>query len=141
MKIIIDENISPRIVRALREPNKEPDIQIDSVREGYGAGTPDPDWMFRYKADGGLAMISGDENILQKTVNRVAYAESGLISIWPPSRWSDLKFWGQAAFLVRWWPAICSRVKVANIGDRLRLPFSWSPNSDSLTYMRDPRAN
>jgi PIN like domain len=139
MKIIIDENISPSIIKALRELNKDPLVSILSVREGYGAGIEDPDWMFRFKDEGGAAMISGDENILKKTVNLAAYIESGLISVWPPSKWSDLKFWGQAALLVRWWPTICERVKTSTSGDRFRIPLSWSPNIENLKPMRDPR--
>jgi PIN like domain len=139
MKIIIDENISPSIIRALRELNKDPLISVLSVREGYGAGTADPDWMFRFKDEGGAAMISGDENILKKSVNLTAYIESGLVSVWPPSKWSDLKFWGQAALLVRWWPTICERVKVSESGDRYRIPLNWSPSIENLKPMRDPR--
>lgn len=139
MKVIIDENISPKIIRALRELNKDPSISIESVREGYGSGILDPDWMFRFKEDGGAAMVSGDENILRKSVNLTAYIESGLISVWPPSKWSDLKFWGQAALLVRWWPAICNRIKSAESGDRYRIPLSWTPSLENLKPMNDPR--
>lgn len=139
MKIIIDENISPKIIKALRELNKDPAISIFSVREGYGSGTPDPDWMFRFREDGGNAMVSGDENILKNNVNLTAYVESGLISVWPPSKWSDLKFWGQAALLVRWWPAICGRITSASRGERYRIPLSWTPSVENLKPMRDPR--
>jgi hypothetical protein len=139
MKVIIDENISPRIIRAIRELNKDPLISVLSVREGYGAGTSDPDWMFRFKDEGGAAMISGDENILKKSINLAAYIESGLISIWPPSQWSNLKFWGQAALLVRWWPTICERLKTSENGDRYRIPLNWAPSIENLKPMRDPR--
>src|SRR5271165_4684097 len=64
---------------------------------------------FRFRSDGGVAMVSGDHNILQKPVNLAAYTASGLVSVWPPTGWPELKRWGQAGFLLRWWPRAVQR--------------------------------
>ncbi|MER8437758.1 hypothetical protein NKH36_22065 [Mesorhizobium sp. M1312] len=71
MKIKFDANISPKIVRAVRALEDDPPIEIGSVHEDYQAGVSDPDWMFKFSADGGAAMISGDHNILHKPENLV----------------------------------------------------------------------
>ena len=91
MKIKFDENISVRLVQAIRRLENDTTIEISSVREDYGSGLEDPQWMFRFRDEGGLAMVSGDHNILQKPINLVAYTESGLVSIWPPPGWPRLK--------------------------------------------------
>jgi hypothetical protein len=65
MKIKFDENISRRIVNAIRILETDKSIEIGSVLEDYGAGYSDPDWMFRFREEGGIAMVSGDHNIRQ----------------------------------------------------------------------------
>lgn len=139
MKIKLDENVSGRIVEALRNLESDTSVEIGWVRDDYGAGRTDPDWMFRFKDEGGNAMISGDHNILQKKVNLVAYTESGLISIWPAKGWPELKRWGQAAMLIRWWPAIKMRIAQSDPGDRWRLGIGWAAGVDQFEPIRDPR--
>jgi hypothetical protein len=89
----------------------------------------------------GLAMVSGDHNILQKPVNLVAYTESGLISIWPPHGWPELKRWGQAALLLRWWPLIKQKIMGSSPGDRWRIPMQWTPGIESFKPIHDPRVD
>lgn len=139
MKLKFDENISPRLVDAVRRLETDTGIEIGSVREDYGSGTPDPDWMYRFRADGGTAMISGDHRILQKPVNLLAYTDSELISIWPSSGWPELRRWGQSALLIRWWPVIKARIKSSKPGDRWGLPMGWTPSEEAFRPLRDPR--
>lgn len=135
MKFAFDENIAKRLVDATRRLETDTSIELGSVLDG----TPDPEWMFRFKDEGGIAMISGDHNILQKPVNLAAYTASGLVSIWPPSGWPELKRWGQAALLLRWWPIIKRRIAASAPGDRWRLPMQWTPVLDAFKPIRDPR--
>jgi len=139
VKLKFDENISTRLVEAVRALESDPAIEIGSVLQEYGAGTSDPDWMFRFRDEGGVAMISGDHNILQMPVNLAAYTASGLISIWPPPGFPELKRFGQAAFIVRWWPVIKEKILASSPGDRWRLPMQWTPVVDAIKPIRDPR--
>lgn len=141
MKIKFDENISKRLVHVIRELETDKTLEIGSVAEDYSAGMTDPAWMFQFRDEGGIAMISGDHNILQKPVNSIAYGESGLISIWPPSGWPQLKLWGQAAFILRWWPVIKIKIARSTAGDRWRLPLHWTPTVDAFISIRDPRVD
>lgn len=84
-------------------------------------------------------MISGDHNILQKPVNLAAYRQSGLISIWPPVGWPGLKRWGQAAFIIRWWPIIKVKITASSPGDRWKLPLTFTPTQDGFKAINDPR--
>lgn len=139
MRVKFDENISSRIVRALRALESDKAVEIGAVTEDYGQGRTDPDWMFRFRDDGGVAMVSGDHNILQTPVNLAAYTESGLISFWPPTEWPKLKRFGQAAFVIMWWPVIKLKVADSQPGDRWRIPMSFTPRLDALLEIRDPR--
>jgi PIN like domain len=139
VKIKFDENISVRLVQAIRCVEKDTAIEISSVLEDYGKGLKDPEWMFRFRDEDGRAMISGDHNILQKSINLVAYTESGLVSIWPPPGWPRLKRWGQAALLFRWWPSIKEKIAASSSGDRWRIPMQWTPDVGAFIVIRDPR--
>ena len=143
MKLKFDENISIRLVQAIRVLERDNTIKIGSVLEDYGAGIQDPDWMFRFRDEGGDAMISGDHNILQKPVNLVAYTESGLISIWPHAGFQRLKLLGQAALIIRWWIAIKVKITASDPGSRWRIPAagSWTPSEDAFEPIRDPRVD
>ncbi len=141
MRIKFDENVSRRIVEAIRRLEDDTAVEITSVVEDYGQGSPDPEWMFRFAQEGGDAMISGDHNILQKPVNLVAYVESGLISVWPPSGWPNLKRFGQAAFVIRWWPVIKMKIGASGRGDRWRLPIQWTPDVEAMKPVKDPRVD
>lgn len=139
MKIKFDENISRHIVDAIRCLETDKSIRIESVVEDYGAGTSDPEWMFKFKDAGGTAMISGDHRILKDPVNLIPYTESGLISIWPDNGWPELKRFGQAALVARWWPCIKLRIEQSQPGQRWRLPMQWTPEVTKLKELRDPR--
>jgi PIN like domain len=141
VKIKFDENISIRLVDAIRRLEIDASIKLGSVLEDYGQGVADSQWMFQFKDEGGLAMISGDHNILQKPVNLVAYTESGLISIWPPHGWPELKRWGQAALLLRWWPVIKQKIVASSPGDRWRIPMQWTPSIEACKPIHDPRVD
>lgn len=84
-------------------------------------------------------MISGDHNVLRDPVNLAAYAASGLISIWPPAGFPELKRFGQAALLVRWWLAIKAKIIASPAGSRWRIPLSWTPGIEKFVELRDPR--
>ncbi|MER8452767.1 hypothetical protein NKG60_22735 [Mesorhizobium sp. M1428] len=139
MKIKFDANVSPKIVRAVRALEADSSIEIGSVHEDYQAGIADPDWMFKFSKAGGDAMISGDHNILQKPENLIAYIESGLVSIWPSPGWPDLKRFGQAALVIRWWITTKQRILTSQKGDRWRLPMNWTPGVEKFTPIKDPR--
>jgi PIN like domain len=139
VKVKFDENVSTRIVQAIRVLESDRDIEIGSVLEDYGHGIADPEWMFRFRDEGGTAMISGDHNILRDPVNIAAYSASGLTSIWPPSGFPELKRFGQAAFLVRWWPLIKEKIASSPVGSRWRIPLGWTPGIEKFIELRDPR--
>src|ERR1700722_18397321 len=100
-------------------------LEITWVRDFHPPGTDDPTWLMAFARDGGDAILSGDPNILQHWPNLVAYIESGLVSFFPPSGFSDLKGFGQASLLIRWWPAMIEKAKISERGDCWRIPLTW----------------
>lgn len=140
MKIRLDECLSFRVAAALRgfTANRS-GFEVSHVRDDNPRKTDDPTWIRAFAADGGDVVISGDPNILRHWPNLVAYRESGLIAFFPPARWDVLRGAGQAALIVRWWPAIVEKAKASQRGDCWRLPLIWSPDANKFQQLKDPR--
>ena len=139
MKIKLDECISNRVARAVIEvASNRPGYEVFYLRHGEGA--PDPDWISKFAAEGGTAIVSGDHNILQHWPNLIAYTESKLVSFVPPKAYQHLRGYGRAAFILRWWPAIIEKIKLSEPGDRWRLPNNWvQVEHTQMKPIRDPR--
>lgn len=83
LKIRLDECIANRIARAIVEITaNRPGYEISFVQHGKGGF--DPDWISKFAAEDGTAIVSGDHDILQHWPNLIAYTEFGLISFFPP---------------------------------------------------------
>ncbi|KRR11299.1 hypothetical protein CQ12_05600 [Bradyrhizobium jicamae] len=140
MKIRLDENLSYRVAKALRAFLADRSgLEVTWVRDFHPPGTDDPSWLKAFAAEGGNAILSGDARILQHWPNLIAYMESGLISFFPPSSFDDLKGFGQASLLLRWWPVIVEKTKLSQAGDCWRIPMTWTPDITRLERLRDPR--
>jgi hypothetical protein len=115
-----------------------PGYEVSFIR--HGDGSEDPDWIRKFAAEDGTAIVSGDYNILQHWPNLIAYTESGLVSFFPPKAYKHLSPYSKAAFFLRWWPAIIEKVKVSARGERWRLPMQWAEVSHTkLEPLKDPR--
>lgn len=140
MKIRLDENLSYRVANAVMAfTANRAGFEVSWVRQDNPAATHDPAWLSKFAADDGDVVLSGDWNILKHWPDLIAYTESGLVSFFPPYAFKGLKGFGQAALILRWWPAIIEKAKQSKRGDRWRFPMSWTPNIDSMEPLRDPR--
>lgn len=140
MKVRIDENMSRRVASALKGFMAGQDgFIVDHVRDHHPPGTSDPSWIRSFAAEGGHAIVSGDARILQHWPDLVAYMESGLVSFFPPAKFDDLKGPGQAALIMRWWPAIVEKAKASSASQCWRLPLDWSPDLSKFKELKDPR--
>lgn len=140
MKIRLDENLSYRVANALKAfLAKRTGFEVTWVGDFHPPRTEDPVWIKAFANDGGYAIVSGDANIKQHWPNLIAYMESGLICFFPASQFSDLKGYGQASLLIRWWPLIVEKAKISQRGDCWRIPLSWTPDPTKFEKLQDPR--
>jgi PIN like domain len=139
LKIRFDECIANRIARAIVEVTaNRAGFEVSYVPHGHGGF--DPDWIRKFAAEDGTAIVSGDHDILQHWPNLIAYTESGLISFFPPKAYVHFNAFSRAAFFLRWWPAIIEKIKVSNKGDRWCLPLQWSEvDHTKMKALKDPR--
>ena len=135
MKIRADENVSIRLVQAIRALGVRPGWELSHVREYHGPSTTDETWLPHFAREGGIAMISADGRIFKKPHQLVAIRESGLVSIILADAWVQSKKYEQAANLIFWWPKIEAVLENAKPGDCWRIPFKFDKKLD-LQYKK-----
>lgn len=125
MKIRADENVSPKIVRALREVILSAGWELSHVRDDNAPRTADETWIPRFAANGGKGIISADTAILKRPHQIEAIRASGVIGIFLDPRWAGAKRHQQAAHLIWHWPAIEGVMERSVVGDCWSVPFDF----------------
>ena len=107
MRFFIDNCISPRYARALRELAEIQKYEIVHLSEKFErSDVKDVDWLRTLGEEGNWVIVSGDPRISKSKADRRAWHESGLTAFFFGKGWSSLSYWKQAADIVRWWPEI-----------------------------------
>ncbi|MCJ2118241.1 hypothetical protein MKK65_16980 [Methylobacterium sp. J-001] len=77
MKVFVDENLSPALARALAALFAG-EHQILHIRERYGPGVTDLQWISELSREGGWVVISGDRRIRRNKAEFNAFQASRL---------------------------------------------------------------
>lgn len=77
MKVLVDENLSPAIAKALDALFAE--HQIVHLREKFGPGVTDKEWIETLSTEGRWVILSGDRRITRNKVEYHAFRSSRLV--------------------------------------------------------------
>lgn len=121
MKLLLDENLSPRIAKALNELSGQ--HEVTSIREKFGNGVADLDWIEMLSKEGGWAIISKDRFTKQNGLEKEALKKSGLIVFSLQRQWRKATFWDQAQRLVKWYPLLIQQAETIQGGAAFEVPF------------------
>jgi hypothetical protein len=109
MRIYFDENFSPALVEGLRriqEGRRRDDIEVCSVKEEFGRGARDEDWIPGIASRHGV-VITQDTNIHRTKAQWELCRRNkiGVFFVKPPKKgWG---YWDIVQLTFRWWPQIC----------------------------------
>ncbi|MEX2477632.1 MAG: DUF5615 family PIN-like protein [Gracilimonas sp.] len=122
MKFYFDENITPQIARALailQEPRQNEKIEVYTIRDAFGKGAPDEEWIPKVAAEDGI-VVTQDMNIHRTRHQRELYRQHGLGVVFfkPPSK-SGYSYWEMIEKLIEAWP------QIKKIGKTERKPFAF----------------
>jgi hypothetical protein len=78
VKVLVDNNISPKIAKALDELF-HPDHEIVSLRSKFAANTSDEEWINALSIEGRWIVISGDRRIARNKAEYSAFRNSNLV--------------------------------------------------------------
>ena len=121
IQLFIDENISPYLAKGLHhlEQGNGKDIEIRSIKDVYGKGALDEDWIPEVGRIGGI-VITQDHNIFKKKQQRDLYEKYGvgLFFIKPPSN-TGYKYWEMVEQIINRWTEI-KKLSISN-----KRPFAF----------------
>ena len=78
MNVLIDNNLSPKIARALNELFY-PEHEVVALRDKFSANTSDEEWISELSASGRWVVISGDRRITRNNAEYAAFRNSHLV--------------------------------------------------------------
>jgi hypothetical protein len=121
MKIYFDENFSPHFIRGLshiQRAHPNHGIEVKSIKEVFGGGTPDEEWIPKIAQQHGV-VVTQDLKIrrLRHQWELCSKYKLGLFFIKPPKNgWS---YWAIVKRIINFWQQIQS------ISLRERKPFAY----------------
>lgn len=130
MKIALDENISPKLVRlvqCLSDHQLIGDHEVVSARSFRPINERgDAGWIERFSESGGKVIISGDARIRANLHERAALAQAGLITFFFGGKWSGKNAIVKGAMFLNWWPRIEDYITKSKAGDCWEIPDHWN---------------
>ena len=122
MNFLLDNNLPPALAKALHELSKTEGHRVIALREKFQASTPDIEWITKLREEGHWVVVSKDK-FSKGSMEKRAFAESGLAIFVLAKQWQHMTFWDTAHNLVRWWPAITEQAQRISGGGVFKV--SW----------------
>ena len=122
MKFFFDNNISIRLVRALRELLSDRHV-IQHLRDRFRPNTSDIEWIEELARESGWIIVSGDLRITRNRLESEALRHSRLTAFFLAKGWMNRPPLEQAWRLIRWWPGLLEEARHANPGTGFRVPL------------------
>ena len=104
MRFFLDNNISPRISKAINELENRDENRVVHLKEKFSADTTDEVWMRSLGQEGDWIVVTCDTSITKNPHEAKAWLQSGLIVFFLKSAWLNLKYWDFAWQLIKRWP-------------------------------------
>lgn len=106
MKLLVDNNLPPRLARGLAELFAN-EHQIVHIRDKFKTGSlPDEDWIKLLSKEGGWCVLSGDRRIAKKRPSRDLFLRSRLIGFFPQASLMKLPLERKASRILYVWPQL-----------------------------------
>ncbi|WP_412777055.1 hypothetical protein [Thalassospira lucentensis] len=129
MIFLFDENMPPKLARAILELSRGGDHQIKLVLEEFGSGTSDVSWISQARARYGedVVAITCDHHIKTRPHEIKAFRQNLLRAFVLPKMFTQYRYWDKSAFLIKWWPKIVSTSEKSSPGDMFFIPSRQNP--------------
>jgi hypothetical protein len=122
VKVLVDENLSPALARALNALFAG-QHEIVHIRDRFGPGVKDVDWISRLSADGQWIVISGDRRITRNRVEYAAFRSSRMIGFFLSRGLYKAPVVKQMERLLALWPTIEQQSGLVAGGAMFELPM------------------
>ena len=125
MKVLIDENLPPALAKALNALFAG-DHEIVHLRERFGPGVKDVEWITALNAEGRWVIISGDRRITRNPAEYHAFRNSRLVGFFLSSGLNKAKLTKQMKRILALWETIDAQASIVQGGAMFVLPMKSS---------------
>jgi len=122
LKLLFDNNVSPKVARAIAQLLDEGDTAIP-LRDKFAMSTTDIDWIAALGAEGGWSVISGDVRITKNKGERQAWLRTDLVGFFMEPALARLSPREQTARLLLKLPAIEAQIRLISGSALFSLPI------------------
>jgi hypothetical protein len=122
VKVIIDENLSPALAKALSALFAG-EHEVDHVRARFGPGVADAEWIRRLSDEGHWIVISGDARIARRKAEQIVFRNSRLIGFFLAPALNATKVTKQMQRLLALWDDIEVLANRVATGSMYELPI------------------
>jgi hypothetical protein len=137
LRIRADEHVSEEIVHAVRQMVLSPGIELSHIIEVGSRGAGDVPWVSAFANEGGDAILSGDNDFLDRHQQVMAVHDAGLKIIHMPHKWCNAKCHLQAAFMLTWWRRIEAKLAECGARECWRPPWNINESGDLMKVTID----
>jgi len=106
MKCLFDNNMSPKLAKALNYLEGDKGITIEHLTEKFSNDTPDIEWLKILSKEGSWFAITQDNRIKKSSTERKIWKESKIPIIFLHKTWIKQNFWEITWRLIKYWPKI-----------------------------------
>ncbi|MCZ7656612.1 MAG: hypothetical protein M5U07_01540 [Xanthobacteraceae bacterium] len=121
MKLLIDNNLLPRIARSLDALFEE--HKIVHLRQEFAPDTADVDWIRSLSQQGGWAVLTRDLRIRTRPHERAALDSARIVFFFLAGSWHKMGAEETAARIIRLIPKMAAQTELAERG-RFELPIN-----------------
>lgn len=125
MKVIVDENLSPALARALHALFAG-EHEIVHIRSRFGPGVTDLQWISTLSREGSWVVLSGDRRISRNKAEYNAFRASRLIGFFLSAGLYKAPLVKQAERILALWSGIETFAERAQPGSMFELPMTSS---------------
>lgn len=127
MRILFDNNISPKVARSINELKKgsHGDFAV-ALRDKFSPSTPDIQWITALGKEKGWCVVSADLRIARNKAEIAAWRQTDLIGFFMKPALAQLEPVQQTARLLFWLPILENQARIIAGPALLELPLKAS---------------
>jgi len=124
MKCVFDNNLPPKLARALNVLEGQHGIEVLHLRDIFPENTDDITWINELSKESDCFIITKDKNIRRNPHERKAWKESGLKIVFLQKTWFNHDFWQISWRLIKRWIDLKKAVDRMKDNETLILPIT-----------------
>lgn len=124
MKCVFDNNLPPKLARALNELEGEHGIEVVHLRDAFPENTDDITWIKELSTETECFVITKDRNIRKNPHERKAWEESGLNIVFLQKSWFNHTLWEISWRMVKRWRELCDKIATLKRDQVIVLPIT-----------------